>query len=181
MNLTEKKLSEEYIYKGRIIRLRKDKALLPDGNEALREVIEHPGGVGVIPIDEEGNVYLVRQFRYPYMEETLEIPAGKRDPGEEPIVTGKRELKEETGAEAKTYKYLGELYPSPGYCGEIIHMYAAKELTFSDKSPDDDEFIDTVKMPLAEAVERVMNGEFKDSKTQAAILKLKLLVDGGEF
>lgn len=181
MNLTEKKLSEEYIYKGRIIRLRKDKALLPDGNEALREVIEHPGGVGVIPIDEEGNVYLVRQFRYPYMEETLEIPAGKRDPGEEPIVTGKRELKEETGAEAKTYKYLGELYPSPGYCGEIIHMYAAKELTFSDKNPDDDEFIDTVKMPLAEAVERVMNGEFKDSKTQAAILKLKLLVDGGGF
>jgi len=124
MNLEEKQLKKEYIYNGRIINLRRDEALLPNGNTALREVIEHPGGVCVAALTDENEVLMVRQFRYPYSEVVLEIPAGKRDHiGEEPLECGIRELKEETGAVAEKFIPLGELYPSPGYCGEIICIF----------------------------------------------------------
>ena len=105
MNTRETQKDTKYIYKGAVINLRLDTAVLPNGNTAKREVIEHPGGVGVLPIDKDGNCLLVRQFRYPYMEETLEIPAGKRDKSGDnnPLACGKRELKEETGAVAKNY------------------------------------------------------------------------------
>lgn len=181
MNLKETPVKQEILYTGRIIRLRRDEILLPDGKPATREVIEHPGGVGVVPLTERGEVLLVRQFRYPYGEETLEIPAGKRDPGEDPFETGKRELREETGATAATYRELGQLYPTPGYCGEIIYMYAAKDLSFGETDPDEDEFLQVVKMPLETAVEKVLSGEIKDSKTQAALLKCKILRDRGLF
>jgi len=180
-NLREEQLSSEYFYKGKIINMRRDKALLPDGSEAFREVVEHPGGVCVAALTDEREVLFVRQFRYPYFEEVLEIPAGKRDPGEEPLDCGKRELKEETGAVASRYIDLGRLYPTPGYTNEVIYMYGAMGLEFQEQTPDEDEFLAVERIPLEKAVEMVMNGELPDAKTQAAILKLKYLSESSEI
>lgn len=175
MDLTEKAIKRHYIFKGRIINLRVDDALLPNGATAKREIVEHNGGISVVPLDDEGNVYLVEQFRYPYSEVVLEIPAGKRDGNEEPLEGGKRELKEEIGATAQNYEFLGELYPTPGYCGEIIYMYLATGLTFGEADPDEDEFLNIKKMSLKKAVEMVLSGDIKDAKTQTALLKVAIL------
>lgn len=182
MNLEEKQLSAEYMYKGKIISLRRDKALLPNGNTATREVVEHNGGVCVAALTDNDEVLFVRQFRYPYMEIIPEIPAGKRDKaGEDPLGCGIRELKEETGATAEKFIPLGKLYPSPGYCGEIIWMYAATGLSYGEQNPDDDEFLTVEKIPLNKAVEMILSGEITDAKTQAAVLKLKVLKDQGKL
>lgn len=182
MNLEEKQLSKEYMYKGKIINLRRDTALLPDGNTAFREVVEHPGGVCVAAITKNDEILFVKQFRYPYFETVLEIPAGKRDKGnEDPLECGIRELEEETGAKAEKFIPLGELYPSPGYCGEIIWLYAATGLSFSEQHLDEDEFLTVEKIPLEKAVEMILSGEIKDAKTQTAVLKLKLLKDNGQI
>lgn len=182
MNLTEKQLSAKYIFKGRVINLRQDEALLPNGKTATREVIEHNGGVCVAALTDNDEVLMVRQFRYPYFEIVPEIPAGKRDSkDEDPLECGMRELKEETGATAEKFVFLGELYPTPGYCGEIIWMYAATGLTFGEQNPDEDEFLTVERVPLTKAVDMILNGEIKDAKTQAAILKLKLLKDSGKI
>lgn len=182
MNLTEKQLTKEYIFKGKVINLRRDTALLPNNSTAIREVVEHNGGVCVAALTDNDEVLFVRQFRYPYMEEILEIPAGKRDSAaEEPLLCGKRELKEETGATAKKFIPLGELYPTPGYCGEIIWMFAATGLDFGQTCPDEDEFLEVEKIPLNKAVEMILNGEIKDAKTQAAVLKLKILKENGSI
>ena len=172
MNLNEQPLSADYKYRGRIINLRVDTALLPNGSSATREVVEPPGGVCVAALTEAGCLLFVRQFRYPYQKVLLELPAGKLDPGEDPLEAGKRELREETGAEAARYESLGELYPSPGYCGEIIHLYAATGLTFGQMSPDEDEFLEVEKIPLEEAARMVLDNEIADAKTQAAVLKV---------
>lgn len=178
MNLKEKQLTAEYLYKGKIIRVRKDLAELPDGTTAAREVVEHNGGVCVCALTDKNEIIFVKQFRYPYMEEILEIPAGKRDSVDEiPLECGIRELKEETGATAKRFISLGELYPTPGYCGEIIWMFAALDLEYGDQDPDDDEFLEVEKIPLEKAVEMILNGEIKDAKTQTAVLKLKYMLD----
>lgn len=182
MNLEEKQLSAEYMYKGKIISLRRDKALLPNGNTATREVVEHNGGVCVAALTDNDEVLFVRQFRYPYMEVIPEIPAGKRDKADEdPFECGKRELKEETGATAEQFIPLGKLYPSPGYCGEIIWMYAATGLSYGEQNPDDDEFLTVEKIPLEKAVEMILSGEITDAKTQAAVLKLKFLKEQGKL
>ena len=176
MNLTEKTKSQEYIFEGRIINLRRDIAILPDGCEAPREVVEHNGGVCVLPLTADNEIIFVKQFRYPYMTELLEIPAGKRDSkDEDPLHCGKRELKEETGAESDNFVFLGELYPSPGYVNEVIYMYYADGLKYGDANPDDDEFLDLIKIPFDKAVEMVVSGEIKDAKTQAAVLKVAYL------
>lgn len=181
MDLTEKPVKQEYKFKGKIVNLRVDDALLPNGNIAKREIVEHNGGVMVAPLDNEDNLYFVKQFRYPYMEIVTELPAGKLEKGEDPFEAGKRELKEETGAVANKYVSLGQLYPTPGYCGEIIHMYLATELSFGEQNPDDDEFLEVYKIPLAQAVEMVLSGELKDSKTQTAILKIHCLKQEGRI
>lgn len=182
MNLKEKQLDYEYIFKGKVIKLRLDTAELPNGKTAKREIVEHNGGVCVAAITENDELLMVRQFRYPYNEIILELPAGKRDSlTEDPLECGKRELKEETGAKAKDYTFLGELYPTPGYCGEIIWLYAAKNLSYGELDPDDDEFLKVEKIPFNTAVEMVLNNEIKDAKTQTAILKLKCLKDNGKF
>lgn len=172
MDLTEKTLSQEYIFQGRILKMRVDEALLPDGSTAGREVVEHPGGVCVAALTDDDCLLFVRQFRYPYGEVLPEIPAGKRDPGETPLETGKRELKEETGYTARNYLSLGRVYPSPGYFNEVIYMYLATDLVAGDVSPDEDEFLEVEKIPLAAAVDMVMNDEITDAKTQAAVLKV---------
>lgn len=176
MNLEEKQLSFEYKFEGKIIKLRVDQALLPNGATATREVVEHNGGICVVPLTDKNEVLMVEQYRYPYSEVVLEIPAGKRDGNEEPLEGGKRELKEETGAVAENYTFLGELYPTPGYCGEIIYMYLATGLSYGETDPDEDEFLNLKKIPLETAVEMIMNGEIKDAKTQAAILKVERML-----
>ena len=138
MNLEEKPLKQEYIYRGKVLTLRVDKALLPNGKTTTREVVEHNGGVCVVPLTPENEVLMVEQFRYPYGAPVLEIPAGKRDSKTEPpLDCGRRELREETGATAEHMTFLGELYPTPGYCGEIIYMYLAQGLTYGQTDPDE--------------------------------------------
>ena len=176
MNLTEQTLSQSYAYKGRIINMRVDDISLPNGNKASREVVEHPGGVCVAPLTDDGELLFVRQFRYPYKQVVLELPAGKKDKGEDPLVCGIRELKEETGATADEIIEMGTLYPSPGYTDEVIHLYFAKGLHFGDMNPDEDEFLEPVKIPLEKAVEMVMAGEIPDSKTQVLILKIARII-----
>lgn len=180
MNLEEKQLTAEYVFEGKIIKVRRDTALLPNGNIASREVVEHNGGVCVLPLTDNDEVLMVRQFRYPYSELVLEIPAGKRDSKDEvPLDCGIRELKEETGALAQKFIPLGELYPTPGYCGEIIWMFLATGLTFGETNFDEDEFLNIEKIPFSQCLEMVMSGEIKDAKTQTAILKTKYLKDCG--
>ena len=178
MDFTEKPLKQDYLYRGKIVNLRVDNAELPDGTTALREVIEHPGGVCVAALTEKEELLFVEQFRYPYMETVLELPAGKLEYGEDPFEAGKRELLEETGAAAENYRDLGKLYPTPGYCGEIIHMYLAENLTFSEQHLDEDEFLEVCRIPLEEAFQMVMRNEIRDSKTQVGILKTYQLVKG---
>ena len=171
-NLREEPLEQTYKFKGRIINLRVDQARLPNGRTASREVVEHPGGVCIAALTEQNELLFVRQFRYPYGEVLLELPAGKLDVGEDPLEAGKRELKEETGAAARDYTDLGKLYPSPGYCGEVIHMYMATGLSYGEMNPDEDEFLEVEKIPLKKAAQMVLDNEIRDAKTQAAVLKV---------
>ena len=171
-NLREEPLEQSYQYKGKIINLRVDQARLPNGRVASREVVEHPGGVCIAALTDQNELLFVRQFRYPYGEVLLELPAGKLDAGENPLEAGKRELKEETGASAKDYTDLGKLYPSPGYCGEVIHMYMATGLHYGEMRPDEDEFLEVEKIPLKKAAQMVLDNEIRDAKTQAAVLKV---------
>lgn len=181
MDLTEKQISAEYKFEGKIIRVRVDDALLPNGRISKREVVEHNGGVCVAPLDENGNLYFVEQYRYPYSEVVMELPAGKLEKGEDPYTAGIRELKEETGATAEKVISMGKLYPTPGYCGEIIHLYLATGLLFGDTNPDDDEFLVTRKIHINDAVKMVMDGKLPDSKTQVLILKIARLLDEGKI
>ena len=152
MELTEKTLSSEKIFDGRILHIRRDTVLLPNGHQSTREVVDHPGGVSVLALDDQNRVLIVSQFRYPYEEVLREIPAGKLEYGEDPAEAARRELREETGAVAGSFQSLGELYPSPGYCGEIIRMYLARELSFGDTDPDEDEFLGLERVPFAQLV-----------------------------
>lgn len=181
MNLTEKSISQDYKYRGKIVNMRVDEALLPDGTVAKREVVEHNGGLCVVALTDNDEIYLVKQFRFPYQEVIWEIPAGKRDGNEDPMLGAIRELKEETGTTADTVIPIGELYPSPGYCGEIIWMYAAKGLHSGDKKLDEDEFLEAEKFPIDKVIDMIMSGEIKDAKTQAAVLKVAEMKRKGEF
>ena len=175
MELTEKTLSSEKIFDGRILHIRRDTVLLPNGHQSTREVVDHPGGVCVLALDDQERALVVSQFRYPYGEVLRELPAGKLEYGEDPAQAAVRELREETGAVAGRFQFLGELYPSPGYCGEIIRMYLARDLSFGDTDPDEDEFLGLERVPFGQLVDQVLSGEIKDAKTIAAVLKVKLL------
>lgn len=177
MDLTEKTLASSLVYRGLIVNVRRDKALLPDGRPCEREVVEHGGAVAVAALTDSGELLFVRQFRYPYGEAVLELPAGKLEAGEDPLEAGKRELLEETGASACRFRDLGIYYPSPGYCAEVIHLFAAFGLSFTGASPDEDEFLEVQKIPLASAVDKVLAGEIRDGKTQSAVLKLAMLLE----
>ena len=173
MELSETILKSEYKFRGKIISVRVDDVKLPDGTKSFREIVEHSGGVCALPIDDDGFVYFVRQFRAPYQDETLEIPAGKRDKDEDVCLGASRELKEEIGASAHEMISLGQIYPSPGYCGEIIHIFLAKGLDFSEQKLDEGEFLNVVKMPYTQALKMAELGEIKDAKTLVALLKAK--------
>lgn len=181
MDLTEKTINQKLLYRGKIVSLRVDDVQLPNHRLAKREVVEHPGGVTIAALTEKEELLFVRQYRYAYGQVLLEIPAGKLEPGEDPLEAGKRELQEETGARAAHYRSLGCQYPSPGYCNEVLHLYLATGLTFGDAHPDDDEFLCVEKIPLDQAVKMVLAGEIPDGKTQTIILKIALLKQLGEL
>lgn len=174
-DLTEKTLKRNEIYSGRIIRVRSDEVLLPDGSRGQREVVEHPGGVGILAIDDKGRAALVRQYRYAVGEHLWEIPAGKREPGEEPFVTAQRELQEEVGAAAEKWTELGSILASPGCYGEVLYLYMAEGLTFSKQQLDEDEFLEVQFFPFDQLAEKCMTGAIRDGKTVTAVLKARLL------
>ena len=172
---TETTLNSQTIFSGRIIEVKKDDIQLENGKKSIREVVVHHGGVCVAAIDQEDRLLLVRQFRYPYGKELLELPAGKIELGEDPRECGIRELQEECGCTADRFEKLAQLYPTPAYCTEVIHIYRASGLHESVQKLDDGEFLDVLRIPFAQAVQMVMDGEISDAKTQIGILKLHLL------
>ena len=181
MLLTEKTLSSKEIFNGKILHITHDEVALPDGSRAMREVVRHPGGVCVAAIDDDNNMLFVRQFRYPYGEVVLELPTGKLEKGSTPLENGKRELLEETGAVGYSYVSLGQVYPSPGYTDEIIHLYACRVKAVGDAMPDEGEFLNVEKIPVIKAAEMVLNNRVFDAKTQIAVLKAAALWQGGKL
>lgn len=171
MELFEKKLTSKQIFDGKVVKLFVDTVELPNGETATREIVRHPGAVCVVPVTNDGEVVMVKQFRYPFEEIMLEIPAGKLEPGEDPLEAVKRELEEESGAVAGKIEHIGQLYTTVAIFDEKIQIYLATDLTFVNAHPDQDEFLETTKIPLKTLVDMVMNGEIPDAKTQIAILK----------
>ncbi|MBR6029091.1 MAG: NUDIX hydrolase [Clostridia bacterium] len=175
--LLERFVSSEVVYPGVIIRLEHWQVELPNGDKALREVAVHPGASAVVALDQEGNVLLVRQHRIAVGRLTLEIPAGKKDgPEEDPLVTARRELSEETGCTAENWRELTVLETTPGFCNERIHIYLATGLSAGASHPDEDEFVSLTRMPLKEAVRRVMTGDFRDAKTCIGLMMADYIV-----
>lgn len=168
-HLVERGLTQESVYRGKLLKIRVDTVALPDGEIANREIVEHPGAVAVLPLTDDGQVVLVRQFRYAINRITLEIPAGKLEWGEEPEVTCRRELAEETGLEATALDKLTEIVVAPGYSSERLTLYKATGLKPVVAAPDDDEFIETVTMPVDEVHAMIKRGEIQDAKTIIAL------------
>ncbi len=174
--LHEKELADQLIYDGAVLALHRYTVSLPDGNTAFREIVRHPGAVCVLPLTDEGEVICVRQFRFPFGRVLTELPAGKLDSREEdPLEAAKRELREETGAVAGRMIPLGELFPSVAIFDENIRMYLALDLSFGETDPDDDEFLDVVRIPFDEMIAQILAGEIPDAKTQTAALKVLAL------
>ena len=175
MDLTERQLSRETIYEGKILHIYRDDVLLPNGRTSVREIAEHPGGVAIVALDENDNVLTVKQYRYVFSRVLEEIPAGKLERGEDPREAAIRELKEETGAVSAHMTDLGALLVSPGCYGEVLHLYLARGLTFGETHPDADEFLQVRRLPFDTLLARCLSGEIEDGKTVAAVLKAKLL------
>lgn len=177
MDFTEKTINTQQIFNGHIVNLRVDTVLLPDGNTSTRELIEHPGGVGIIAIDKNKQVFLVKQFRKPFEKTVLEIPAGKLEYGEEPLIAAKRELEEEIGYRADKIIPLGKFYSSPGFCNESIHLYLASELVPVSQKLDADEFLEVIKIDFDTLCNDVLSGKIFDGKTAIATLIAKNIIN----
>lgn len=175
MDLTEKTLKSECIYEGRVITLKKDEVLLPNGKTSTREVVEYVPAVAVLPLTDDNKVILVRQFRYAYKKVLLEIPAGKMEKDETPLMAANRELSEEINFKSNNIISMGQIYPAPGSLNEVMHIFYAKNLIPCKADLDDDEFIEIVYMDLEELTQKVLNGEIKDAKTVCAVLKYNML------
>ncbi len=171
MEFTEKIVNKNYVYRGKIVNVRCDDALLPDGTPCKRELVEHPGGACIVAVL-DGKIALVRQFRYAYGEELLEIPAGKLEAGEDPAQAALRELGEETGLVAGSSRLLFTLYPTPGYTNEKIYIYEAENVRRGNAHPDAGEFLDVLFLPLEEAFAMVADGRIRDAKTIVALQSL---------
>ena len=176
-DLTEKTLSRDDKYHGILVDVHVDEVLLPNGHTSLREVIEHVDGVAVLPLDEDNNVLTVTQYRYVFGRNMLELPAGKLDPGEDPVAGALRELKEETGAVPGEFRSLGRIIPAPGCYGETLHLYLARDLRMEEQALDPDEFLNVERIPFDEMVRRCTDGDIEDAKTVAAVLRAKVLLD----
>ena len=171
MVLEEKTISTKKIYSGKIIDVRVDTIETPNGRQALRELVDHPGGVGVVAITDDDKIILVKQFRKPFEKAIFEIPAGKIDKGEEHYTCGVRELEEETGFKARKFEYLGCIYPSPGFANETTHMYLATELYEGCTNFDDDEYLDIEFFDVDTVMDMIMNNELNDAKTVCGVFK----------
>lgn len=168
----EKTISSEDIFNGVLLHVLRDNVELENGVKSVREFILHPGAVAVVPVTDDNKVILVEQYRYPIKQKLLEIPAGKFDsPDEDPLECAERELKEETGYEAKEYVYLGYIHTTPGFSNEIIHLYLALNLKRGDSNPDEDEIINVYTEDFNDVMKKCINGEITDAKTIAGILK----------
>ena len=172
----EKQIETNTVYEGLIVNVRSDVAEIKNGKHVRREVVEHPGGVGIVPVTGDNKVIMVRQYRYPMKEELLEIPAGKLGEGEEPIDCAVRELSEETGCTAGTLYDLGAIYPSPGFCRETLYLYLALDLQQGEKHLDEDEFLSVEAIDIDELIEKIMANELPDAKSVIGIMKAKLFL-----
>jgi ADP-ribose pyrophosphatase len=178
MNYYEKTVSEKHIYRGNIIDVEMLTVTLPDGREATRDIVRHPGAAAVIPLNEKGEIYMVRQFRKPLDAVSLEIPAGKLDKGEDPVVCAGRELKEETGLTAEKLIPLVSVHSTPGFSDEVLHLFAATGLKEGESCADDDEFITTEKYSVEQLIDMVLNGEITDAKSIIGILLADRIISG---
>lgn len=179
MKLEEKFISREEIYDGKVLKVVCDKVLLPNGKEATREMCIHVGAVAVLPLLSDGRVIMERQYRYPHGRVFFEIPAGKLDFVDEvPIEAAKRELREETGAIAKSYTPLGVIDTSPALINEKISLFLAEDISFYENDLDEDEFLNIELIPLDALYAMVMDGTIRDAKTQIAVLKVYSLRGG---
>ena len=177
MELFEKTVSSRLIFDGKVVHLFEDEVALPNGALSKREYIKHVGAVAILPLTDDGQVVLERQFRYPFDRVLVEIPAGKLDSADEdPVSAALRELKEETGIVPEKLIPLGDYFGSPAIVGENIRMYLAKGLSYAEQRLDEDEFLEVFTLPLAKAVEMVLSGQIPDGKTQVAILKVDALL-----
>jgi ADP-ribose pyrophosphatase len=172
-----KTVSTEQIFKGKIISVQVDEVELPNGKLSKREIVRHPGAVGLIALTDDNKIVMVEQFRKPLERSLLEIPAGKLEPGENPDVTAERELEEETGYRAGNMEYISSFYTSPGFANEIIHLYLATELEKVENpaEADDDEFVELVELSLEESLVCIENDRIYDAKTIFAIQYLQLM------
>ena len=173
-DLTETMVSREEKYRGKILSVHVDQVRLPNGRTAVREVVDHVDGVAILPLDERNNVLTVTQYRSVFGRPLLEIPAGKLEPGEDPVAGALRELKEETGAVPDVFLPLGRILPAPGCYSELLHLFLARGLRVGEQSPDPDEFLRVERIPFPEMVHRCLTGEIEDAKTVAAVLKAKV-------
>ena len=174
MDYTEETLRRVNTHKGIIVDVETDMVRLRNGAITMREVVRHPGGVSVVALDGDGCTYLVRQYRYPMQAHLLEFPAGKLEPGEEPLPAAMRELSEETGLEAESWTELGVLYATPGYCTEKLYLFLAEGLRQGEAHPDPNEFLDVVRIPLNEVLARIDRGEIHDAKTVVGAMRADL-------
>ena len=170
MDISEKFISKETVYNGSFIEVEKRKYELCNGREAYRDIVVHPSACAVVAVDNNMNIYLVKQYRAAFDRILLEIPAGKMDAGEEPIECVRRELEEETGLRAGKFTHLSSIAVSPGFCTEIIHIYLAQNLEQGNTNPDEDEHLLVSKMRLEAARKNVFNGTFSDAKTISGVL-----------
>jgi NTP pyrophosphohydrolases including oxidative damage repair enzymes len=171
MEYKEKTLKSEDIYEGKIIKVKNLTVSLPNGKEATRDIVLHPGASVVVPMNEKGELYMVKQFRKPLDMTTLELPAGKLDSsGEDPKLCAERELMEETGLSAGKIEHLISIHTTPGFCNEVIHMYAATELTQGESCTDEDEFLDVERVHVSKLVDMILNHEITDAKTIIGVL-----------
>ncbi len=171
MQFEEKTLKKKFIYQGKILNLRCDDVMLPNGKTALREIVEHAGGSCVL-CEKDGKILFVKQFRYAYGKELLELPAGKKDVGETAEQTALRELEEEAGLKARKAHLLFEVYPSPGYTDEVIKIFRVTEFTESKPHLDEDEFLNCVWIEKSKVKNMIEQGEIKDAKTLIALLRI---------
>lgn len=169
--LVERTISSKEIFKGRLLHVFFDEVQLPDGSTSTREWIKHPGASVVLPVFDDGDVMLIRQFRYPMSQVFFEAPAGKIDSEENADSTAKRELQEEAGLLCQNFEYIGHLYPGIGYSDEIIHIYTAWDITLMKKEVEDDEFVISKRLPFSKAVDMVHTGEISDGKTMVTVLR----------
>lgn len=168
--LEERVLTEDVAWTGRIFNVNRLRVELPDGRQALRDVVRHPGAVAIVALTDDGRICLVRQYRTSLARVTVEIPAGKLDPGEDPLTCAHRELREETGMEADQMAFLTTIATSDGFTDELIHIYMATGLRFVESNPDDDEFINVDLVPLPELIDAVLDGRIEDCKTVTGAL-----------